>query len=242
MAASAAAKELGATAAEAAVASQKGGVAQALEAVFAILEEAGWRGFMALLVGFSAWVCFSLPTTPIELAAGFVYGPVWGCVCGTICKTAGSCAALLLVRAVGQRYGWKLPGFFKDKIAALRNRPFLTMIGVRLAPIPLGVKNYGLALCEVGAAPYTGAALAVNMPFSMLWATAGASCRSLSEALSMDHAPSNGISRLLLGKVLPALAITFMLVGAAVRGLKPVTGTFPEEPDPWDAECKGKAT
>ncbi|CAE8597590.1 unnamed protein product, partial [Polarella glacialis] len=119
-----------------------------------------------------------------------------------------------------RRCGWRIPSAIEPWLAALRSRPLLTMVGVRLAPLPLGVKNYGLALCEVSIFPYTIAAMAVNMPFSMLWASAGASCRSLSEALSLEGAPAASGAGLLLIKVLPVVAVVALLTGIFWRRLR----------------------
>lgn len=185
---------------------------------FEKLQGAGWRGFAALILGFSTWVCFSLPTTPIEVAAGFVYGPVWGSSCGLFGKTAGSCAAFALVRALGRRRGWKVPEALRPRLVALRTHPLMSMVAIRLAPLPLGVKNYGLALCEVQALPFALASFVVNLPFSMMWAATGASCQTLSEALAFGSpaaAPSSTATlrfALLRGAPLVAVAV---LVGRA---------------------------
>merc|ERR1712232_804702 len=116
-----------------------------LHMVFAFLEGAGWWGFAGLIIGFTICVCFALPSTPIEIAAGYLYGPIWGTVCGSVSKTAGSTVAFLVGRLLGQRFGYEVPGALADKLSALQDRPFMTMVGIRVAPLPLAVKNYGLA-------------------------------------------------------------------------------------------------
>lgn len=159
------------------------GLSQAL----GLLQDSGWSGYAVLLVAFSLWVFFALPTTPVEVAAGFMYGVFWGSACGFLCKTIGSCAAFAVVRLFRRRMGWQVPDTLKPKLQALHDAPLVTMVGVRLAPLPLGVKNYGLALVPgIDIARYALAASAVNAPFSLLWASAGVSCRSLEEALTLD--------------------------------------------------------
>eukprot|EP00415_Alexandrium_ostenfeldii_P004431 UN4431 len=92
------------------------------------------------------------------------------------------------------------------------------MVSVRLAPLPLGVKNYGLALCEVDAAPYMLAGLLVNAPFSVLWALTGSSCHSIGEALEL--ARGGGYCRLsLLAKAAVIFAV-LALASTALRRLR----------------------
>jgi len=162
------------------------GIKQALE----VVEKAGNFGFILLLCFFFCVVCLSLPTTPIELSAGFMYGPVWGCIAGVTGKTVGCFIAYLIAKFLGKRMGWTVTGFCGDKLdkymGPLKTDPFKTMTGIRIAPLPLGLKNYGLALCEVPAIPYVLASIVVNVPFSMMWATLGASCTSLQDALDFD--------------------------------------------------------
>lgn len=88
------------------------------------------------------------------------------------------------MRALGTRFGWTLPESLNGKLSSIRRRPLLAMISIRfLFPAPLGLKNYGLAMCNVGLVPYTLAGVVSNLPFSVLWASTGASCCSLAEAL-----------------------------------------------------------
>eukprot|EP00747_Dinoflagellata_sp_TGD_P179999 gnl/TRDRNA2_/TRDRNA2_31728_c0_seq1.p1 gnl/TRDRNA2_/TRDRNA2_31728_c0~~gnl/TRDRNA2_/TRDRNA2_31728_c0_seq1.p1 ORF type:complete len:246 (+),score=35.92 gnl/TRDRNA2_/TRDRNA2_31728_c0_seq1:55-792(+) len=158
--------------------------------VFEFLQTSGWPGILVLHVFFMVWVLLTLPSTPIELSIGFLYGPIWGSIYGSTCKTGGSTVAFLLGRALGRRYGWKVPEALDSKLGALREAPVLTMIGIRIAPLPLGVKNYGLALTDVGCLQYCIAALVVNTPFSIMWCSAGAACTSLSEAINFDSSKS----------------------------------------------------
>lgn len=138
------------------------------------------------------WVGLSLPTTLIELATGFLYGPYWGCACSLFCKTMGQLIAFLVVIVLRRRLGWQVPEALKPRLQALRRTPLLTMLGVRLTPFPLGLKNYGLALCEVSFLPYMIAGIVVNIPFSALWAVTGSSCHSLREAMAFDVSQGSG--------------------------------------------------
>mmetsp|Transcript_43203 Transcript_43203/g.101597 ORF Transcript_43203/g.101597 Transcript_43203/m.101597 type:complete len:257 (+) Transcript_43203:103-873(+) len=192
---------------------------QMMHSAFSYLEDAGWEGYWLLIVVFSGYVCLALPTTPVEIAAGFIYGPFWGAVCGSVSKTIGSTLAFFLGRLLGRKVlsegtPSKVPAVLRPKLSALQQQPFLTMIGIRLAPLPLAVKNYGLALCGAAAWPYIIASIAVNTPFSILWATTGASCHSLLDALSVrssSRSTGGGVPHYLVG-LLPALVGAVLLV------------------------------
>lgn len=183
------------------------GFFQVLEAI----ERAGNVGYVLLLCFFFVVVCLSLPTTPIELSAGFLYGPVWGCTAGVIGKTVGCFIAYMVARVIGDKRGWKVPAALEPRLSALKSQPLLTMVGIRVAPLPLGLKNYGLAMCKVPAVEYILASLIVNIPFSCLWGSLGASCKSLKDALNFDTSKVSivgsipGGSKTLVGIAVPIL-------------------------------------
>lgn len=201
-----------AVAAGAALARRRGYRMITITALLELLEEAGWAGYCVLLVAFSLWVACSLPTTPIEVACGFLYGLSAGTFCGLFCKTLGSVIAFLLVRALKDSRGWDVPDALASQLEPLRAAPTLTMIGIRIAPLPLGVKNYGLALCDVPLVPYIVAALLVNAPFSFLWATAGSSATSLKDALNLDGDKPPSPVQQFLKKGVPAILALVMLI------------------------------
>ena len=163
-----------------------------LESGLAQLADLGAWGPVLLTLLFSVYVACGLPSTPVELAAGFLYGPIVGAAIGTAAKTLGSTCAYWVGRVIGKRTGWKVPDQLEPYLAQLRVNPTATMVVIRVAPLPLVVKNFGLALAEVPAIPYTVAALVVNGPFSVMWAMIGASCASLAEALSRAKESSPG--------------------------------------------------
>lgn len=194
------------------------GVRQVLE----VVEGAGNLGFALLLCFFCAVVCLSLPTTPIELSAGFMYGSIWGCFAGVAGKTVGSFIAYMIARTVGEKRGWKVPEKIESYMSALREKPIITMVGIRVAPLPLGLKNYGLALCKVDAFSYIVASLIVNTPFSVMWGSLGASCASLGDALNFDTSKVN-----ILGDVpdwAKALLATVAVVGVGFIVMKRMSG------------------
>eukprot|EP00927_Polykrikos_kofoidii_P031995 TRINITY_DN27389_c0_g2_i1.p1 TRINITY_DN27389_c0_g2~~TRINITY_DN27389_c0_g2_i1.p1 ORF type:complete len:416 (+),score=43.20 TRINITY_DN27389_c0_g2_i1:62-1309(+) len=187
------------------------------------LQELGPMGQAITVVGFSIWVCFALPITPVEIAFGYIYGALWGFIFGLFCKATGSCAAFVLGKRLGRRFGVKVPSVLRPRLALLQTRPVLAMVGIRLMPIPLAVKNYGLGVCEVTLYHFFLATMAVDIPISMLWATAGASCRSLSEAFNFTHGESPGavMVRFVLTRVIPSVFLLAVIVYIFWRRVRP---------------------
>ena len=108
---------------------------------------------------------FSLPTTPLEIGISYVYGLPLGLLASVFGKTAGSALAFLGCKAVGKRRGWRVPERLTQQLSKLDEggHPLMSLILIRLAPIPLGMKNYGLALVpSCGFGYFTLASLIVN--------------------------------------------------------------------------------
>lgn len=150
------------------------------------LENAGRLGEIGIVLAFSLWICLSLPATPIEVVAGCIFGALGGFCVGLLSKTIGSSMGFLAARKLGRCFDLQIPEVLSLKLVSLQRRPVLTMMGIRLAPLPLGLKNYGLGLSEVPFGSYLLATVIVDIPFSALWGLTGAHCHSLAEALSMD--------------------------------------------------------
>uniref|UniRef100_A0A6U4KZU7 VTT domain-containing protein n=1 Tax=Hemiselmis andersenii TaxID=464988 RepID=A0A6U4KZU7_HEMAN len=143
----------------------------------------GWLGFILWL---TVWSTCALPVTPIEVCAGFVFGPVWGTVGSLIAKTAGCMMAMVIGRSVGRAQGWKMPEQLEKYMSFLLRNPLQAMCVIRVAPIPQGIKNYGLSLVPFpgGKYPvkeYFWACVLVGAPFSIAWCLTGAGASSLLE-------------------------------------------------------------
>ena len=94
-----------------------------------------------------------------------MYGLPLGLLASVFGKTAGSALAFLGCKAVGKRRGWRVPARLTQQLSKLDEggHPLMSLILIRLAPIPLGMKNYGLALVpSCGFGYFTLASLIVN--------------------------------------------------------------------------------
>jgi len=95
------------------------------------------------------------------------------------------------------------------------------MVGVRLMPLPLAVKNYGLGVCEVRLIHFVISNIMADAPFCAVWASAGASCRSLSDALSFrgDFGRAPAAVQAIVSRLLPVFVLVATFGFLAWRGL-----------------------
>ena len=167
----------------------------------------------------SAWVILCLPCTIVETIPGFLFGVRTGWVVSMAGKSLGSAASLYLGRYVfkesTQRYLFaKYPVLRKLGLAVEREGfPFLLFI--RGMWLPIALKNYGLAVLNVGIPEVLLAGFLTSIPHSLLWAYLGSRMNNLAEVIEgtgkvsiADVIPNRDL--MLVG--LPLAAISFIVV------------------------------
>jgi uncharacterized membrane protein YdjX (TVP38/TMEM64 family) len=98
---------------------------------------------------YSVSVLTTLPTLPFNLAAGYLWGPLWGGVIATVATTLGALAAFGITRSV---FGQPLARRMASPLAARVQQDFeqqgwKILAFLRLNPVvPTGVLNYVLPL------------------------------------------------------------------------------------------------
>lgn len=134
--------------------------------------------FLALVVS------LSLPCTPLEMVPGFLYGFKVGVIVSIAGKLLGNLIAVTIVR----RYfrAWALE--YLNKFKAFRVVEILVKRGglkpiflVRLLPMPMAVKNYGLAVFDTKLSHITLCAFVTVIPFACLWNYVGSGVKDLLE-------------------------------------------------------------
>lgn len=76
----------------------------------------------------------------------------------------------------------------------------LSLILLRIAPLPLGLKNYGLALVpSIDFRLFTLASAIVNIPFSIMWCFLGSQAKNLGDALLVAKRAGGKASAALAG-------------------------------------------
>ncbi|OBK43304.1 TVP38/TMEM64 family protein [Mycobacterium kubicae] len=106
------------------------------------------------------------PRTAFTLAAGLLFGPVFGIVIAVIASTASAVLALLLVRATG----WRLNRLVRRRAMEsldlrLRERGWMSILSLRFIPaVPFSAINYAAGASSIRVLPYTWATLAGLLP------------------------------------------------------------------------------
>eukprot|EP00933_Yihiella_yeosuensis_P027109 TRINITY_DN21035_c1_g1_i1.p1 TRINITY_DN21035_c1_g1~~TRINITY_DN21035_c1_g1_i1.p1 ORF type:complete len:308 (-),score=36.30 TRINITY_DN21035_c1_g1_i1:155-1078(-) len=154
------------------------------------LGQEGRVGMAGVVAVFTIWICCFLPAAPVEMALGFMYGSLPGLALGVLSKTIASIAVFLSARRMCSWFGWDGLSALGVELRALQQKPILTMMGIRIAPLPLNVKNYGLGMTDVRLYQFIIANLLADIPASFLWASTGAHCKSLADALSLKKSVS----------------------------------------------------
>jgi uncharacterized membrane protein YdjX (TVP38/TMEM64 family) len=106
------------------------------------------------------------PRTAFTLAAGLLFGPVFGVLIAVTASTASAVLATLLVRATG----WRLNRLVRRQAIVrldqrLRERGWLAILSLRFIPVvPFSVINYAAGASAVRIMPYTWATVAGLLP------------------------------------------------------------------------------
>lgn len=191
--------------------------------LFTFVRGEGALGALYYAAFLALWTLCCLPTTPLEVAAGFTFSPALSICASVAGKTGGSLAAFALGRAVAARFAplgeggapppsprSSAPAGLAERArrlgrhlqAALLARPAQTIAMVRASPMPIALKNYGLAALPERLVPARTFALVsacVNVPYSVAWSLTGSSAGSLQDALSGQPRGGGGAALLKLG-------------------------------------------
>jgi uncharacterized membrane protein YdjX (TVP38/TMEM64 family) len=179
------------------------GYLEFVQRLFVLLQQHP-HGLVYYTLFLALWTMCCLPTTPVEIAAGFTWTPVWASAASSVGKTIGSSSAFalsrllllpLLSRSATSGHGpirRQLDDVFGQLGSAIRTRPFWTVGLIRAAPLPIAIKNYGLGMLpELPTSVFMLMTMSVNVPFSVAWALTGSSASSLQDAVQSGGAGSS---------------------------------------------------
>ena len=126
---------------------------------------AGGLLFSALL---ALWLTCLLPTSLLEIAAGYVFGFFWATVWSTVGKVAGSvlsywigrCARSSVRRMILPDDTSKEHGYLRGLEIAMTEEPGRTCLALRLAYVPEAIQNYVPAIFDAPFLPFLAATTA----------------------------------------------------------------------------------
>lgn len=187
-------------------------------AVLKSLKSLGLVGRLLYMFGLAVWVVMCGPTTPIELASGFVFPLTLSTALSVAGKTMGNLVAFVLGRRILKPVvsrmlsagGGTSASVHRHLLGELKLRPIQTMSILRAAPLPTPFKIYGLCLFPPELVPlwtYATIALVFNTCWSVVWSLAGSSASNLQDVLN-----GKGSGAELAGRLSTLLAFFGILV------------------------------
>jgi uncharacterized membrane protein YdjX (TVP38/TMEM64 family) len=180
-------------------------------------------------LAFFAVACASAPIQiPLEVGAGALFGLSRGVAVVAIAKNAGCMLAFAAARAAMRRAARRrgaatagsaapdapaaLPACLRRWHAAFAAAPLRAACMVRLSPLPIAVKNLGLAAVpSVSGADFALSTVSCTLPYTLLHVLFGARAGTLADALASAERASGG-----------ALAASAVVAALVVRPFAPL--------------------
>jgi len=153
---------------------------------------AGGLLFSGLL---ALWLTCLLPTSLLEIAAGYVFGFFWATVWSTVGKVAGSvisyaigrCARSSVRRMILADDTSKEHGYLRGLEIAMTEEPGRTCLALRLAYVPEAIQNYVPAIFDAPFLPFLLATTAGSAVYAALWANLGSSLNDVAELSATER-------------------------------------------------------
>lgn len=155
------------------------------------------------IVLYTVATCLILPSTPLNLSGGAIFGIWWGTLWTTVAALLAAIASFGFTRTIGRELvSQKLAGRWDAVDAEIRQGGLFYMFAIRLLPIiPYGIVNFAAGLTSIKFKDYLIGTLLGTLPGVLPFVMMGA-----------------GIGELSRGNILPltcAFALTGILVGGA---------------------------
>lgn len=167
------------------------------------LQQAGIWAPIIYIVLYTVGTVLILPSTPLNLSGGAIFGAVWGTLWTSIAAVIAAIVAFAFTRTVGREVmARKLAGRWEAIDAEMRQGGLFYMFAIRLLPIiPYGLVNFAAGLTSIRFRDYLVGTILGTVPGILPFVMMG-----------------SGLQALKSGDVMPlmfALALTGMLVGGA---------------------------
>jgi uncharacterized membrane protein YdjX (TVP38/TMEM64 family) len=161
---------------------------QWLEAFSSWVTAMGAWGPVVFVMVYVVATVVMIPGSALTLAAGALFGPVWGTVLAALGANGGAASAFLIARYVARDAVARAAGRDPRLRAlddAVTRGGWKVVALLRLSPVlPFNVQNYLYGLSGIGFAPCALASAGAMLPGAALYATLGAAGRAGIEAAS----------------------------------------------------------
>jgi uncharacterized membrane protein YdjX (TVP38/TMEM64 family) len=167
------------------------------------LETMGLWAPVIYIVLYTLGTLLILPSTPLNLTGGAIFGIWWGTFWTAIAALVAAIAAFIFTRTIGRKWvSQKLAGRWSAVDAEICQGGLFYLFAIRLLPIiPYGIVNFVAGLTSIKFKDYVIGTLLGTLPGVLPFVMMGA-----------------GITKLSQGNILPlmvAFALTGILVGGA---------------------------
>ena len=182
--------------------------------------ETAWGVFIAAYI---AATVLMLPGLILTLAAGYLFGLVYGSILVSIASVTGATAAFLIGRAFGREWVRERMGN-AGRLAAIdkatESRGFIVMLLLRLSPIfPFNVMNYLMSLTGMKLRDYVLGSWIGMIPGTILYVYIGSIAGDLTALVSGNYeAGAAGQVLLVVGLVATAI-VTVLIARFAAKTL-----------------------
>jgi len=187
----------------------------------------GVWGPVAFILGYLVATVAFVPGLVLTLAAGALFGLLWGTVYTLAGATLGAAAAFLVARYVARaRIERKIAGNarFQAIDRAVSREGFKIVALLRLSPVfPFNLLNYSLGLTRVRFRDYLAASIAM-LPGTLVYVYYGKAAGSLATAAAGKFEKGIGYWITLGAGLLATVAVTAFITRLAGRALKQEIG------------------
>jgi len=171
-------------------------------------------GFLyAMVLTLTATIC--IPTTPFELAAGYLFGFIAAIPISLTGKVLGSLISFALGKYVLfsciKSWSFFKTRLFKGLEHAIKSKPWHILTAARLSALPLSIKNYGLSVLGASWLPFSVTTLLGSIPFTLTWSQIGSLSKDIQQASSGGHRSSVTEWVLMSVGILSCLVLMLML-------------------------------
>jgi uncharacterized membrane protein YdjX (TVP38/TMEM64 family) len=195
-----------------------------------VAQEGSWAAVVCALL-FVPWIMACLPSTVLELLMGYLFGFFVGGVINFAGKLFGSTLAYaagntILKVEINRRLSdsWR----WQAVQSAVRKNPRKLAFLLRMAYIPIGLKNYGVSVLDdcVGFRLFLATVIAVDSVTSFMMSFMGSTARSLADVLAGKTSPGgNAVSIIMLVVTTVSLFLLLSVVGVWAKNNLMVKGS-----------------
>ncbi len=198
-----------------------GGIIEAVVTWIGEHRETAWLAFFASYVIASV---FMIPGSILTVAAGFLFGVVYGTVVVSVSSVAGATAAFLVGRTLGREWVRRKVGGDRRLAAidtATRDRGFMIVMLLRLSPVfPFNALNYFLSLTGVKTGHYVLASWIGMLPATILYVYIGSAAQDLAALLAGEYEAGTAGDILFFAGLGATALVTVLVTRYATRTLR----------------------